>query len=105
MIKELKTNEDLKKILDFYGENIISADTSFEEVEGKIEGFSSVAVASVIQLHSTPRFINKLFYTALGKAMKKSNIIYVLCNNESLEKHLQKEGFKDLGFKILTKEV
>ena len=108
-MKELKTQEELQGILDFYKEKIISVDTSYTENEKGISGFSSVGLIPVIQLHSDLRNIKDLFYTAYGKALEKlgnGNMILVMCNNEELEDQLKKrEGFTDLGFKILEKEV
>ena len=107
---ELKSQEQLNKIIDFYGGDILGLDTSFVEDE-TIKGFSSVDLIPVIQLHSDIRNIKGLFYTALGKAITKakqvgSRSIFVLCNNPDLSEQLKKrEGFRELGFTILTKKV
>jgi len=109
-MQELKTKEDLDKIVGLYDDILIGTDISFVDNEG-VKGFSNVALIPVIQLHSDVRNIKDLFYTALGKAIGKaksvnSSLVFVMCNNDELSEQLQKkENFKELGFKILFREV
>lgn len=110
MLKEIKTREEISKIQEFYGDDILSVDTTFVD-EGEIKGFSSVKNIPVIQLHTDNRHIKELFYSAYGKAIAKakslgSDTIFVMCNNKDLAEQLKnREGFQELGFQILSKEV
>ena len=111
MMKEIKAQEELKKVLDFYGEDILSANTSFVEKDSEAKGFSSVDLIPVIQLHSDTRNIKDLFYVAYGKAIEKAkfaktNKIFIMCNNSDLSEQLkEREGFEILDFTILVKRL
>lgn len=106
-MKEVKTNEEIKRIADFYGNGFIGNSVSYAEENGEIKGFSSVGMVPVIQVHSDARNVKDLFYIAYGKALGAAQKeIFVLCNNDELAEQLKKrEGFKELNFKILIKEV
>ena len=106
-MKQVKTNEEIKKIAEFYGNGFIGNSISYVEENGEIKGFSSVGMVPVIQIHSDVRNVKDLFYAAYGKALSVAQKeIFVLCNNTELAEQLKKrEGFKELNFKILIKEV
>lgn len=106
-MKQVKTNEEINRIAEFYGNGFIGNNVSYVEDSGEIKGFSSVGMVPVIQIHSDARNVKDLFYTAYGKALSVAQKeIFVLCNNDELAEQLKKrEGFKELDFKILIKEV
>lgn len=107
-MKKVNSQEEFDKIQDFFKYPIYGTDINYTEKNGEIQGFASTFMFPLIQLHAKdmPEVI-KNFYSALGRAMGvNSHLVGVVCNNEKLENILkEKEGFRDLGYKILIKEV
>lgn len=102
MIRIAKTEEDFRKaVFPLTSNNVLITDN----------GIAEIALIPSIKVHSeSGKELMRLFFTALGEAIQKarivnSNIVEVKVNNPELEKTLEREGFRDSGFKTFIKEL